>query len=332
MDSRLIFKEHRIEVHSHLAATYRSEITKDVFQGLTAHQKFIPSKYFYDTRGSELFERICRLPEYYPTKTEMSILKYAAPEIMGSFKEGDLVELGSGANWKIRMLLDAAGRDKLPYLRYVPIDVSRTALVNASEELLEIYPELEVLGIVADFTVHLDRIPSDRPRLILFLGSTIGNLDSPARKNFLRLVADSMKPCDRFLVGFDMLKSKETLESAYNDSMGITSRFNKNVLHVLNRELKADFNPSHFEHVAFFNEKKQRVEMHLQAKCKLEVNIHDLGIVVALDKDETIHTEICNKFSRAGVEQMADEAGLCIMQWFFDSREWFSLAELALKD
>lgn len=332
MDSQLIFKEHRIEVHSHLSRTYRNEISKDVFLGLTAPQKHIPSKYFYDARGSELFERICRLPEYYPTRTEMSILENAAPGIMGSFQKGDLVELGSGANWKIRMLLDAAGRNKLPCLRYVPVDVSRIALVNASAELLEMYPELEVMGIVADFTVHLDRVPDDRPRLIFFLGSTIGNLDVPARNNFLRLVADSMTSRDRFLVGFDMIKPKETLETAYNDSLGVTSKFNKNVLHVLNRELNADFNPSHFEHVAFFNEKKERVEMHLQTNRRLEVKINDLGLVVKLDKDETIHTEICNKFSRTGVERMADEAGLQIKQWFSDSREWFSLAELVIKD
>lgn len=332
MDAQLILKEERIEVHSHLADNYRKEISKDVFLGLTSPQKHIPSKYFYDARGSELFERICRLPEYYPTRTEMSILENAAPVIMGSFAKGDLVELGSGANWKIRMLLDAAGRNKLPSLRYVPVDVSRTALISASAELLRMYPELEVMGIVADFTVHLDRIPADRPRLIFFLGSTIGNLDVPERNNFLRLVADSMTSRDRFLVGFDMIKPKETLETAYNDSLGVTSKFNKNILHVLNRELDADFDPSHFEHVAFFNEKKERVEMHLQTKRRMEVNINDLGLVVKLDKDETIHTEICNKFSRAGVERMVDEAGLQIKHWFSDAREWFSLAELVIKD
>jgi L-histidine N-alpha-methyltransferase len=320
-----------MEVYSQMADTYRKEIAKDVFNGLTAPQKFIPSKYFYDARGSELFDKICCLPEYYPTRTEMSILKHAAPAIMNSFEKGDLVELGSGANRKIRMLLDAAPEENLSQLRYVPVDVSKSALVEASEELLKIYPELEVLGIVADFTLHLDKIPSDRPRLLIFLGSTIGNFTDAGRRNFLRSTAAAMKPEDRFLIGFDMLKSKETLEAAYNDSMGITSKFNKNVLHVLNRELKANFNPSHFEHVAFFNEDKQRVEMHLQAKHKLEVTVDDLGVTVALDQHETIHTEVCGKFSKSSVEQLADESGLQIKQWVFDSREWFSLAELTLK-
>jgi L-histidine N-alpha-methyltransferase len=315
-----------------MADTYREEIAKDVFNGLTSPQKFIPSKYFYDTRGSELFEKICSLPEYYPTRTEMSILQHAAPAIMGSFKKGDIVELGSGANRKIRMLLDAAAGKNLLELRYVPVDVSQSALVDASEELLKIYPELEVLGIIADFTLHLDKIPSDRPRLLIFLGSTIGNFTDTGRRDFLSTAAAAMKPEDRFLIGFDMLKSKETLEAAYNDSMGITSKFNKNVLHILNRELKANFNPSSFEHLAFFNEDKQRVEMHLKAKHRLEVLVDDLGVTVELNQHETIHTEVCGKFRKSDVEQLADESGLQIKQWFSDSREWFSLAELTLKD
>jgi L-histidine N-alpha-methyltransferase len=278
-----------------------------------------------------LFEEICNLPEYYPTRTEMSILERAVPEIMSSFKEGDIVELGSGANRKIRMFFDAVAEDRIRHLRYVPVDVSDTALVSASEELLRIYPGLKVLGIVADFTLHMDTIPTGQPRLIMFLGSTIGNFDEKTRKNFMNIVAESMNPGDRFLVGFDMLKPKRTLEAAYNDSRGVTSRFNKNVLNVMNRELNADFDPSNFNHLAFFNEKKGRIEMHLQAKYEIKVNIGDLGLEVKMDKDETIHTEICSKFSRAGVREMVSEAGLGIRQWFFDDREWFSLAELELK-
>ena len=332
MEARLILKEQRFEVHSHLAGIFKDEIAKDISHGLTAPDKFIPSKYFYDARGSELFNKICRLPEYYPTRTEMSILEQAAPAIMESFNYGDLVELGSGANWKIRMLLDAADETSFSCLRYVPVDVSKAELLAASEELLGIYPELEVLGIVADFTIHLNNIPNDRPRLIIFLGSTIGNFDNKSRRAFLRHVAGTMNEGDRFLVGFDMLKPKETLEAAYNDSSGVTSKFNKNVLNVLNRELNADFNPAHFEHVAFFNDEKERVEMHLQAKRRVEVNIDELGLVVQLDKDETIHTEICSKFSKSGVRKIIDEAGLLIKQLHSDSRQWFSLAELTLKN
>lgn len=331
MSDNFIYKSGCINVRNFMNDTYRSEIRKDILHGLTASQKFIPSKYFYDARGSQLFEEICVLPEYYPTRTEMSILKHGAPDIMSSFQNGDLVELGSGANWKIRMLLDAADESKLPTLRYVPVDVSETTLIAASEELLEIYPELEVLGIVADFTRHMDVIPHDRPKLIVFFGSTIGNFNEEESITFLRRVSNSMKPGDRFLMGLDMLKPKKTLEEAYNDSQGITSEFNKNVLSVLNRELNANFNLSYFDHIAFFDEEKEQVEMHLRANRNVLVEISDLELIVELEKGETIHTEICRKFSRASAEQMVCEAGLIITQWFSDAKEWFSLAELRLK-
>ena len=332
MDSSLIVKDERIEIRSHLEKTFRSNIANDALKGLTSPQKFIPSKYFYDSHGSRLFDEICGLPEYYPTRTEMSILEYASAEIMGSFKGGDIVELGSGANHKIRMLFDAVEKNRLSDYRYVPVDVSETALREASEELLKIYPELEVLGIIADFTVHMNIIPSERPRLIIFFGSTIGNFNKTERNRFLKLVAGSMNPGDRFLIGFDMIKSRKTIEAAYNDSLGITSAFNKNVLNVLNRELNADFDLSWFKHLAFFNEEMERVEMHLQARRKMEVNVSGLELTIELDKDETIHTEVCGKFSREQIRKTVFDAGLDIKHWFFDPKEWFSLAELVLKN
>jgi L-histidine N-alpha-methyltransferase len=259
----------------------------------------------------------------------MSILKRAAPEIMSSFGSGDIVELGSGANDKIRLLFDSVPESGFRHLRYIPVDVSETALREASEDLISTYPDLEVLGIVADFTRHLEAIPSDLPRLFIFFGSTIGNFDEEMRTKFLQLLSDTMSPGDRFIIGFDMLKPKDTLEAAYNDSRGITSEFNKNVLHVLNRELDADFNQSHFDHVAFFNEEKKRVEMHLQAKRDMSVNVDALLMEVRLEKGETIHTEICGKFSKEGVEQIVHAAGLKVHRWFSDSRKWFSLVELS---
>ncbi len=332
MESDLIIKQNRIEIHSHLEKTYSSNIALDALRGLTAKQKYIPSKYFYDSRGSKLFDRICCLPEYYPTRTEMSILEYAAGKIMKSFDKGDIVELGSGANHKIRLLLEALHESRLPDYRYVPVDVSESALMSASEELLEIYPDLEIYGIVADFTCHMNAIPADRPRLIIFLGSTIGNFNESDRQEFLRLLARCMKPEDRALIGFDMIKPRETLEAAYNDSQGVTSAFNKNVLNVLNRELNAEFDPARFAHVAYYNEARGRVEMHLQAKQDMEVNVNDLELTVEFNKDETIHTEICSKFSREDILKMSADAGLEIKQWFFDSKGWFSLAELVLID
>ncbi len=319
-----------IEVRNYLQKSYCNAIAKDVFLGFTASQKFIPSKYFYDSRGSQLFEEICYLPEYYPTRTEISILKHAAPKILKSFTKCDIVELGSGANRKIRTFLDSAEKARLPLMRYIPVDISESALKEAAEELRTIYPDLVVLGIIADFTLHMDAVPCDNPRLIMFLGSTIGNFDEKMQKHFLRLVAESMKPEDRFVIGFDMIKPRETLEAAYNDSRGVTSKFNKNVLHVLNRELNADFQPSHFEHIAFFNDEKERVEMHLRAKKETVITINDLSLEVKLEKGETIHTENSCKFSRSRVEQMVSEAGLIIQEWYFDSKGWFSLAELSV--
>lgn len=311
--------------------TYRRDIARDAIRGLTAQQKFIPSKYFYDERGSTLFEKICLLPEYYPTRIEMDILRKAAPKIMRLFESGDLVELGSGANWKIRILLDTAGYARRKNLRYVPVDVSEDALIKASEELGRIYPEVEVLGIVADFIHHMDMIPFDRPRIIMFLGSTIGNFSNRTRRDFLRLVSESMRPDDRFIVGFDTLKTKQTLEDAYNDTRGITSQFNKNILHVINRELNANFDLSHFDHLAFFNDRKKRIEMHLRANRRTTVSIDDVELEIDIEKDETIHTENSYKFSKKSVEEMASEAGLEVHEWFFDARKWFSIAALALK-
>ena len=330
MYSDVIKKERRIEIRSHIESSFRSAIINDVATGLSAVKKYIPSKYFYDERGSQLFEEICSLPEYYPTRTEMSILKLSAPVIMKSFNRGDIVELGSGANWKIRMLLDAAGPSKLSDLRYIPVDVSESALTEASEELLKLYPGLQVLGIVADFTMHLEAVPCDRKRLIFFLGSTIGNFNEEMREKFLKLVTDTMNDGDSFLVGFDMLKPKETIEAAYNDARGVTSDFNKNILRVINRELNADFKPSHFDHVAFFNNDRDRIEMHLRANRNTVVNIDDLELELKIVKDETIHTENSCKFSRDGVKNLVKKSGLDIKNWYTDEKGWFSLTELSL--
>jgi L-histidine N-alpha-methyltransferase len=331
MKSSLKHRVSRIEVRNHLEDTFYDDIRRDIFQGLTAPKKFIPSKYFYDAEGSRLFEEICSVPEYYPTRTEMSILKDASSSIMQNFPEGDIVEFGSGANHKIRMLLDAADDPSMSAYRYVPVDVSEAALTEASEELIKIYPQLGVLGIITDFTKHVELIPNERPRLFLLLGSTIGNFHEEKCISFLHSLSHSMKPEDRFLVGIDMLKPKGTIEAAYNDSAGITSKFNKNVLSVLNRELNACFNETHFDHLAFFNHQMKRVEMHLKANRDVSVFIGELGLTIELEVGETIHTEICRKFSREYVEQIALDSGFLISQWYSDPREWFSLVEMRVK-
>lgn len=329
MNSRSFCKATGITIQNHLDTRFNEQIARDVMNGLTAPQKYLPSKYFYDARGSQLFEEICLLPEYYLTRTEMAILKGSAKEIMKKFRGGDLIELGSGANWKIRMLIEAVDISQRSRIRYVPVDVSASALIEASEELLDIYPEIEVMGIIADFVHPMEFIPSDRDKLITFFGSTIGNLDEEECHVFLRSISENMKEGDRFVFGLDMLKPREIIEAAYNDSRNITSEFNKNILNVVNRELNGDFDPSHFDHVAFFNEEKEQIEMHLRANRRVVVEIGDLNLSVTLERGETIRTEISRKFSRESAEAMISKAGLGIEAWFSDPEEWFSLLKLS---
>ena len=328
MENGQMSKNPRFEIRNYVADSFYHELSQDVFTGLTAEQKFIPCKYFYDERGSSLYGQICKLPEYYLTRTELSILKEKSEAIMEPFENGDLVELGSGANWKIRKLIDAANDPQGANLRYVPVDVSESALVAASEDLLNKYAKLRVLGMVADFTRHMEVIPSDFSRLIIIFGSTIGNLKEAESQQFLQNVANSMKPEDRFLIGLDMVKPKNILEAAYNDSQGVTREFNKNILQTINRELHADFDPSVFEHLAFYNEEKEQVELHLQSKQRTSVEIMDLNLAVTFEEGETIHTEICRKFSEESAQKMFSEAGLTVEQWFTDPKGWFSLVEL----
>ena len=317
-----------VETLNYLEGKYENDIARDVREGLTASQKYIPCKYFYDARGSKLFEDICRLPEYYPTRTEISILRDIAHDLMETFAHKDLVELGSGANWKIRILLEAAGESNRSTLRYIPVDISESAVIEASQGLLEIFPELDVLGIVADFTCQLEVLPTERSILFLFLGSTIGNLCERESISFLQNISDNMKPDDRLLIGFDMVKPREILEAAYDDSQGLTSEFNKNILNVINSALGADFNPSHFEHLAFFNEEHSRIEMHLRANCDFAVKLESIGMEIEFKKGETIHTESSRKFTRASIEKMVSQARLSVENWYSDPDGWFSIVEM----
>lgn len=300
---------------------------RDILKGLTADSKYVPSKYLYDARGSKLFEAICDLPEYYPTRTELRLLSTHADDIVRGLRHGDLVELGAGANRKIRTLLDALGASRRADVRYVPVDVSHHALLESAAQLTTVYPELRVNGIVGDFTGDLPGLQSDRPKLVLFFGSTIGNLNEREAASFLERVAATLNPGDRFILGLDMVKPVEILEAAYNDSLNVTAEFNKNVLFVLNRELRASFDPDAFDHMAFFNTERERVEMHLRAQEDMCVDVDALSISVELKRGETIRTEICRKFRRAGAEEMIRNAGMEVNRWYSDPRGWFSLLE-----
>jgi len=308
-----------------------STMASDVLEGLSAAQKSLPSKYFYDERGSKLFEAICDLPEYYPTRTELRLLSTHAKEIVRGLRQGDLVELGAGSNRKVRTLLDALGPWRRAGVRYVPVDVSGSALRESAAQLTTAYPELKIHEIVADFSREVRGLRSDRPKLVLFFGSTIGNLDEVESACFLRDVAAVLNPDDRFLLGLDMVKPVDILEAAYNDSRGVTAEFNKNILRVLNRELRANFDPDAFDHVAFYNAEAERVEMHLEAREDLRVEVKAVATSFTLRKADTIRTEICRKFTPHGAETLFHRAGMEVSRWYSDPKGWFSLLEARVR-
>lgn len=324
-DSIANLRSGRLQILDCLDDRYRNDISRDIKRGMSASQKYIPCKYFYDARGSRLFDDVCQLSEYYLTRAELSILERIAPELMESFTNGDLVELGSGANLKIRILLDAAGKFNRSSVRYIPMDISASAIIQASEDLLKRYPELSILGLVADFACQLDVLRTKRPLMLCFLGSTIGNMPRNECVSLLRTVAETIKPDDKLLIGFDMVKPREMIEAAYNDSKGVTSEFNKNILNVLNRELNADFDLSQFDHIAFFNEDESRIEMHLRANRDMVVKLESIDMQLEIKKGETIHTENSTKFTNQAIETIAEKAGLSVHRWYSDSNQWFSL-------
>lgn len=307
------------------------EFGQDIVQGMSESQKRIPSKYFYDAEGSRLFEAICSSPEYYLTRTESSILDEWGARIMEFFSRepGDLVEIGSGSNHKAKKLLNSVDRDVVGHIRYVPMDISESAMLEAAEGLLELFTELEVLGVVADFTKAMSFFP-ERRKLIAFLGSSIGNFPQEERTAFLENLAMAMQPSDRLLLGLDMVKPAQVIEAAYNDRDGITSRFNRNILRSVNRLLKADLVPDDFEHAAFYRNDLERVEMHLRARKSFSFAFPDR--VVDIREGETILTEICQKFTRSKSEREFHEAGFAICGWFTDPREWFSVVLLARRN
>jgi L-histidine N-alpha-methyltransferase len=315
-------------LHNYLRENFGENIAQDVRAGLTGDPKSLPSKYFYDARGSELFERICDLPEYYQTRTEMDLIAEISRDLVPSLEDRDLVELGSGSARKIGLLFEAMDPATLAGVRYVPVDVSLAALRESCRELNERFPELEVEGIGADFTEQLDVLPDGRPKVLFLFGSTIGNLEEDAAAAFYEGLADNTEPNDRFLVGLDMVKPREVLEAAYNDSRGVTADFNRNVLHVINRELDADFEPESFEHLAFYDDERERVEMHLRAPRPVSARVDKIDLELSLDRGETIRTEICRKFTRGGYEDRIEKAGFRVREWYSDARDYFSLVDL----
>jgi L-histidine N-alpha-methyltransferase len=300
-------------------------LVEDVRDGLTRSLKELPPKYFYDERGSLLFDRITALPEYYPTRCERQILNRHAPEIVEESEAEELVELGSGTASKTRALLYAmAGSGSLR--RYVPFDFDPSVVEACAAELIELYPGLLVHGVVGDFGRDLACIPAGDLRLFAFLGGTIGNLLPDERAAFLGGLREQMDEDDRLVIGTDLIKDRSVLEAAYNDSAGVTAEFNRNVLRVINAGLDADFDPEAFEHVAFFDEANSWIEMRLRANGAQQVRIVGADLEVTFADGEEIRTEISAKFTREAVERELKAADLRLDEFFTDGSRLFGLA------
>jgi len=305
-----------------LAAALRS----DVLDGLRSTPKELPPKYFYDDRGSRLFDEITRLPEYYPTRREREILDRCAGRIIEASGCDTLVELGSGTSEKTRLLLDA-GVASGSLRRFVPFDVSESTLRAAAAEIAREYPSLSVHGVVGDFDHHLGLLPGGGRRLVAFLGGTIGNLTPSERKRFLAELVSGFEPGDGLLLGTDLVKDVGRLEAAYDDAAGVTAEFNRNVLVVVNAALGADFDPSRFQHVAFFDLDNEWIEMRLRSRATHVVTIPGCGdLRVAFEAGEEMRTEISAKFRRPGVESELNAVGLELREWWTDAAGDFALS------
>jgi len=317
--------EPAIQIDSHLDGAQGRSLADDALDGLTRPFKELPPKHFYDARGAELFDRICELPEYYPTRAERRILEESAAEIARLTGAVELVELGSGTAAKTRVLLDALA-EAGTLARYVPVDVTESMVRECAVALTGEYPGLQVHGVIGDFERHLDEIPEAQgPRIVAFLGGTIGNFPPGSRRRFLRQIANLLGPEDHLLMGTDLVKDPGILEAAYDDSAGVTAEFNRNVLRVLNRELDADFDPEDFDHVALFDRKHEWIEMRLRARRAHSTHVRGLDLHVHFEEGEELRTEISAKFTPERLEGDLAAAGLELASWMTDPEALFAL-------
>jgi len=322
----------QIRIDVHLRDGALTTIADDVRDGLSRRPKELSPKYFYDARGSELFEQITRLPEYYPTRAEQSILDQVGAEIISEARPNELVELGPGSARKTHALLEpmlagAANASSPAGCTYVPVDVSEAAIQELSERLAESYEGLRIHGVVGDFEQDLERLRTNGSRrLVAFLGGTLGNLDREQRHHFLQRMRTLLGPDDRLLIGTDLVKDKGRVEAAYNDAAGVTAEFNRNVLHVINANLDGGLDPDRFEHVAFYDELERRIEMRLRARDEHVVRIGALDMEVEFERGEEIRTEISCKFTRAQLAHEYAAAGLDLLRWYTDEEGLFALS------
>lgn len=318
----------KITIKNQLKTIEETALTSELRAGLLAPDKYISSKFFYDRAGSALFEMITELPEYYPTRTEKSILQNGAHRVFSKMRDLELIELGSGDSSKISMVLNAVPPLFLDSITYRPIDFSASAIQKSARDLSKRFPALTIEGLVADFTSKLHLKHNGQPRILCFFGSTLGNFTPHQSSTLLSNISSIMHQGDQLFLGIDMEKPTPILEAAYNDSQRITEAFNKNILRVTNSLLKTNFIPIHFDHLAFYNEHEHRIEMHLKARNNLTIKSPYLDENIVLNKGETIHTENSYKFSEERIKQITADSNLQIEEIFYDPHKWFGLVHL----
>jgi L-histidine Nalpha-methyltransferase len=312
-------------IENYLPEIGEKQLITEMLAGLKAKQKYISSKFFYDQKGSELFEAITQLDAYYPTRTEKAILQSAASVFGKKYDLQRIVELGSGDCSKISLFLHAIDSSQHKSIQYVPVDISWSAVEKSMHQLGSMFPEIAMQGLVADIFTQMDCVPTTNERsLYCFFGSTLGNFDPDLRLNFLQQVSRSMSSGDMFLLGIDRVKETEVLEKAYNDPEGITAAFNLNILSVANQLIGSHFNPENFAHKAFYNSEKKRIEMHLLALENMEIAHNYSDEPLLFSKGETIHTENSCKFEDEDVVQWCKQSGLELLEIFTDENHWFS--------
>ncbi len=320
-----MIEQSNVIIDVHMNNQDPTKVKDEIREGLLSTPKKLPTKYFYDDWGSTLFEQICELPEYYQTRTEHALLQTVADDVIAQTGADELVELGSGAATKTRVLLDAMARaEQLRF--YVPFDVSEGIVRRVAQELVEEYEGLQVHGVVGDFLAHLEHIPDGGRRLVVILGGTVGNMGTETGPAFLSSIYEEMDQGDFFLLGVQLITDVDRLEAAYNDSAGITAAFNKNMLAVLTSVIGAEFDPEAFQHVARFNQEKGRIEMHLRSVREQVIPIPELNLDLHLKEGEEILTEISMKFTRHQVETLLTRAGFSPVKWYTDPQGLHGLA------
>jgi L-histidine N-alpha-methyltransferase len=321
----LIQCKERLQIRSLLPDTGIGPAREEIMSGLRARDKFISSKFFYNHRGTELYEQITQLKEYYPSRIEKAILRNIAPSLMQTCRGYDIIELGPGDHSKISLLLEAS--EMRQDLHYLPLDISESAIRKLSEILVRRFHSLEIEAWIMDFTSQFGMIRRERPSLICFFGSTIGNFTMDQAREFLRKLSADMQRGDHLLLGMDLVKNEEVLHAAYNDSKGVTAAFNLNILSSVNEILGSDFREGDFIHVAQYNREESRIEMFLQAIRNVQVTSPWLDQPVAFSKSERVHTENSHKYTQEHIIEFADYSGLDVVKINKDDRQWFALVE-----